>query len=208
VLSALDIVNRALEREPWARAKLAEHEGHTVRVQIGPASQAFVIDGDGRLLDSATTPDLRLSIAPLQLPALLSQPERWGDLVVAEGDTALAATLRELAQTLPWFVEGLFARLFGPVAGQKLADLGRRLMAFPGYAAQRFGDSFANYVGDEAPVAVSAADAGVFASEIAALAAGVDALTRRIDGLELSATRTASGSPSSRGAAGTGQRPS
>ena len=97
MFSALDIVNRALERERWARAKLATHADRAVRIVIGPASRAFAIDADGRLHESEAVADLKLTILPLQLPALLAQPERWGELVVADGDAALEATLRELA---------------------------------------------------------------------------------------------------------------
>ncbi len=207
MLSAVDIANRALEREHWARAKLAGHAGRAVRVQIGPASQAFAIDGDGRLRESEAAPDLRLTIRALRLPALLTQPERWGELVAAEGDTALAATLRELALTLPWFVESLCAKAFGPVAGQRVADLGRRLLALPGYAAQRFGDSIANYLGDEAQFAVGAAEARVVAAEIAALAERVDALALRIDGLAHSTGPVASSPPPRQGSGRTKRAP-
>jgi ubiquinone biosynthesis accessory factor UbiJ len=187
VFSALDIANHALERERWARDRLAGHAGRTVRVQIGPALRAFVIDGDGRLHDSEAAPDLTLGVSPLKVPALLSQPGRWGELVAAEGDAALAATLCELALTLPWFAEDLFARVFGPVAGQWIADVGRRLLAFPDYAAQRFGDSFTGYVGGEARIVAGAAEARVVANEIAALSTRVDALAHRIDRLDRSA---------------------
>jgi ubiquinone biosynthesis protein UbiJ len=184
----VDIANRALEREAWAREKLAGHAGRTVRIDIGPAHQAFAIGADGRLAGSKGPPDLRLTISPLRLPALLAQPERWSELVSAEGDTALAATLSELALTLPWFVEELFAKAFGPVAGQKIADIGRRLLSLPDYAAQRFGESFTRYVGDEAQIAVGAAEARVVAGEIAALAARVDTLAARIDALDPTAS--------------------
>jgi len=200
MLSALDIANRALETERWARVKLAAHAGRAVCVQIGPASEVFVIDSDGRLQDSDATPDLTLTMGPLQLPALVLQPERWAELVAVQGDAALAATLRELALTLPWFVEGLCARAFGPVAGERIADLGRRLLAFPAYAAQRFGDSCTNYVGDEARVAVNATEARVVAGEIAALAAHVDALAQRIDRLEQTGGLCAPASPQPPGA--------
>jgi ubiquinone biosynthesis protein UbiJ len=184
----IDLANRALERESWAREKLARHAGRTVRIDIGPAHQAFAIDADGRLAKSEGAPDLKLTIPPLRLPALLAQPERWGELVATEGDTALAATLSGLALTLPWFVEALLARAFGPAAGQKFADIGRRLLALPDYAAQRFGDSFTRYVGEEARLAAGTAEARVVAEEIAALAARVDALAARIDALDQTAS--------------------
>src|SRR5271170_2946280 len=146
VVSALDIANRALKRERWARAKLASHAGRTVCVVIGPFRRVFAIDADGWLDESEAPPDLKLTILPLQVPALLARPERWSELVTAGGDATLEATLRELALTLPWFVEDIFARALGAIGGQTIADLGRRLLALPGYAAQRFGNSFTSYV--------------------------------------------------------------
>lgn len=183
MFSAADIANRALEQERWAREKLARHAGRTVRVDVGPVKQIFAIDAQGWLSDSETAPDLKLTLSPLRLPALLARPERWGELVIAEGDAALAATLSELALTLPWFVEEFFAKAFGPVVGQRLADIGRHLLQLPGYAAQRFGDSVTSYIGNEAQLAVGVAEARVFGNEIAALAARVDALAQRIDDL-------------------------
>lgn len=197
MFSATDIANRALEQERWAREKLARHAGRTVRLDLGPARQTFAIDAEGRLKESDASPDLSLTLSPLRLPALLAQPERWDELVIAEGDSALAATVGELALTLPWFVEELFAKTFGPVLGQRLADLGRHLLQFPGYVGQRFGDSVASYIGNEAQLAVTAPEAGVTGREIAALAARVDALALRIEALGATAARdTATATPS------------
>jgi ubiquinone biosynthesis protein UbiJ len=68
-----------------------------------------------------------------------------------------------------------------------VADIGRRLLALPGYAAERFGESFASYVGEEARLAVGTTEARMFAAEIATLAARVDALAARIDALAATA---------------------
>lgn len=207
MFSAIATANRALEREHWARTRLAAHADRVVRVQIGPASQTFAIDGDGWLRESEGAPDLKLTIPVLRIPAVLTHPERWPDWVSAEGDAALAATLRELARTLPWFVEAFCARAFGPVAGQRIADLGRRLLDLPGYAAQRFADSVANYVDNDARFAAGAAEARVVAAEISALAAGVDALAQRIDALAGS-TPAVHPSPPPRQGAARARRPS
>ena len=114
---------------------------------------------------------------------MLAQPGRWQELVAADGDPALAATLAELALTLPMFVEQAFARALGPIIGQQLADTGRQLLTMPEYAAQRFGNSVARYVGDEADIAVSASEANAFASDVGVLVVAVDALSARIDAL-------------------------
>jgi ubiquinone biosynthesis protein UbiJ len=178
---AENAINRALERESWARDKLAAHAGRSVRLRAGPIERTLAIDAEGRLSAAEGAPDLTLTISPLRLPALLAAPERWNELVVSEGDAALGATLRELALTLPWFVEQTLAKALGPIAGQQIADTGRRLLALPEYAAQRFGDSFGRYIAGETRFAVGAAEARAFATEVSALAARVDALAARIE---------------------------
>jgi ubiquinone biosynthesis protein UbiJ len=189
----LDLANRLLERESWAREKLAAHVSRTVRIDVGPVSRDFKIDADGWLREGEPVPDLTLTISPLRLPALLAQPERWSELVAAQGDRSLAGTLAELALTLPWFVEEFFARAFGRAVGQQLANIGKRILMVPDYAAERFGDSVASYVGEEARFAVSAAEANDFAADIAVLAARVDALAERIELLGKAGSRESPG---------------
>ena len=180
------VANRVLAREQWARDCLAAHSGRAFKVAVGPLVSTMQIDGTGSIesvpgLDR--TADLTLTISPFALPAFLADPKRWDDLVGKEGDAALAATLKGLAETLPWFVERAFAQALGPVAGQLVADAGRRMLAFPGYAGARIGDSVASYVRDEAALAVTSAQARAFADEVSATADRVDALSRRVDSL-------------------------
>jgi ubiquinone biosynthesis protein UbiJ len=67
--------------------------------------------------------------------------------------------------------------------GAQLAEAGRRLLALPGYAAERAGSSFASYASDESGLVTGARAGSEFAAEVAALAARVDALGERIDRL-------------------------
>jgi len=127
--------------------------------------------------------DLTLTISPFALPAFLADPKRWDELVSEEGDAALAVTLKGLAETLPWFVERAFAQALGPVAGQFVADAGRRMLAFPGYAGARVADSVASYLRDEAALAVTSLQASAFGDEVAATADQVDALAQRVAAL-------------------------
>jgi ubiquinone biosynthesis accessory factor UbiJ len=174
------LANRVLEREDWARERLSAHAGRTVRMICGPIHSSLAITAGGMLTPAHDNPDLTLTISPLRLPTLLAYPERWNDLVAADGDAALASTLADLSRTLPWFVEQAFASVLGSVVGTRLADAGRALLAVPEHAARSFGASLSSYVHDEAGVGVSAAEAADFSAAVAAIAARVDALERRV----------------------------
>ena len=180
------LANRVLARESWARSSLAAHAGRTFTVAVGPIETTMRIEASGAIEpapSSSATPDLKLTLSPLTVPSFLADPTRWDALVSVDGDAALAATLKGLAETLPWFVERAFARALGSIVGQQVADTGRRLLAFPGYAGERVGASVASYLRDEAPFAVTTAEARSFGDEIAATASRIDALAARVDAL-------------------------
>lgn len=183
---AATLANRILEREAWARERLTAHAGQAFVVAVGPVATGFRIGATG-LIESAPlsggSADLTLTISPLAIPAFLSDPSRWDGVVTASGAPALAATLRDLALTLPWFVEQAFASALGPIVGQRVADAGRRLLAFPGYAIDRVSESVGSYARDEARLLARGDEARALARENAALAGRVDALADRIDAL-------------------------
>jgi ubiquinone biosynthesis protein UbiJ len=180
------IANRMLGNERWAREALAKHAGKTFRIGVGPVASRFAIATDGALRPAdadtgAGVPDLELALSPLSVPSLLADPSGWPRLVVATGDAELAATLQDLAQTLPWFVERAFASVLGPIAGQRVADAGRALLAFPAYASARFAESAGSYARDEAGLLPSGAEGRAFGAEVAAIASRVDALDARVE---------------------------
>jgi ubiquinone biosynthesis protein UbiJ len=180
------LANRALDREVWAKTSLAVHAGRVFAIAVGPAATAMRIDASGSVASaprSDESPDLKLTLSPLALPSFLANPARWDEYVVADGDPALAATLKGLAETLPWFVEQVFANALGPIVGQRVADAGRRLLAFPEYAATRVGESVASYVRDEAELAARGADIRSFGEQATAIATRVDALAMRLEAL-------------------------
>ncbi len=184
--AAAGFANRALERESWARQRLAVHAGRTFTVVAGPVVSALRIDATGLLEPYALAdgpPDLRLAVMPWAIPGLLADPGRWDSSVTARGDAALAATLRELAQTTPFWIEQFASRWLGPIAGQRVAGAGRQLLAFPEQAAQRVVDSVASYVRDETGWLASGEEGRVFAQQSAVLAERAAALEQRIDNL-------------------------
>src|SRR4029077_1579984 len=129
-----------IAHEPWARERLAAPSGRAFMVRAGPFTSGFRIAADGRLESAplaGATPDLVLTLSPLNVPAFLADPKRWNEFVLEEGDVQLGGALKDLAQTLPWFVEKLCAQSLGPIVGQRVADAGRRMLGMPEYAAAR-----------------------------------------------------------------------
>jgi ubiquinone biosynthesis accessory factor UbiJ len=180
------IANRMLEREAWARQRLSAHAGKVFVVAVRPAATAFAIDETGRLssaLPADGAPDLTVRVSPLDLPAFLANPARWDRYVKADGDPELAMTLKDLAPTMPWLVEQAFAKVLGEIAGQRAADAGRRMLAFPEYAAERIGDSVVGYAREQPGLLATASDARAFTAEVTELASRADALAARIDAL-------------------------
>ena len=179
------LANRVLGREAWARDCLAAHAGRIFAVAVGPIVTSMRVDEAGAITAAHRDgpPDLTLIISPLAVPSLLAEPTRWDEFVAVEGDPALAATLKGLAETLPWFVERALAGALGPIVGQRIADAGRRLLALPAYAGARVGASITSYARDETHFATKTAEARSVGDEILATATRVDALSTRVDAL-------------------------
>ena len=184
--AAAAFANRALERESWARQRLAAHAGRTFSMVAGPFVTALRIDPTGLLEPHALADgpaDLRLAVMPWAVPGLLADPGRWDAAVTSTGDAGLAATLRELAQTTPFWIEQFMSRWLGPVVGQRVAGAGRELLGFPEQATERVVDSVARYMRDETGWLASGDEGRVFAQQNAVLAERVVALEQRLDNL-------------------------
>ena len=100
------------------------------------------------------------------------------------GDPALAATLKDLAPTLPWLVEQAFASVLGPIAGQRVADRrapSARVSRVRGGTRRRQRRELTRASSRDS---LATGDEGrAFASRSARLPTRVDALAARIDAL-------------------------
>lgn len=184
------LANQMLERETWARQRLTVHAGRTFVLVAPPVVAPFRISDTGLLEPYALADgpaDLRLSLQPWSAPGLLADPSRWSDVVRSEGDPALAATLRELAQTAPFWIEQFLSRWLGPIAGQRVADAGRQALAFPEQAFERLADSVLGYLREQTSLVASGEEARVFAEQTALLAQRVNDLEARLQALSMRA---------------------
>jgi ubiquinone biosynthesis protein UbiJ len=179
------IANRVLADQAWARDRLASVAGRVFTLAVGPLSARWRVEADGRLAAAPreASVDLRLSLSPLSVPAFLADPARWNDFVREEGDADLGGVLKDLARTMPWFVEETFGKALGPVLGQRVADAGRTLLAFPAYAADRLARSAGSYALDEAGLLAPGREFRLWQQGIDEVTARVDALAQRVDAL-------------------------
>jgi ubiquinone biosynthesis protein UbiJ len=181
-------INRVLAQEPWARERLAAHAGRAFSIRVGPLTTAFQIDDQGTLASAplaGATPNLVLTLSPFNVPAFLANPARWAEFVTEEGDVGLGGTLKELAQTLPWFVEKLSARAFGTIVGQRVADAGRRALELPEYASRRIGENVGTYARDEVEWLAHPADMRALGDDARVLEKRIDELGARVESLAL-----------------------
>jgi ubiquinone biosynthesis protein UbiJ len=179
------LANRMLAGQDWAREKLSPFASRVFTFTVGPLSGAWLVTAEGTLATATGTvpADLRLTLSPWSVPAFLADPTRWSEFVQESGDVEFGGALKDLARTLPWFVEETFAKVLGPIVGQRVADAGRKLLAFPEYAAQRVAESAGSYARDEAGLIARGADFRQWRDEIEAVSARVDALADRIEAL-------------------------
>ena len=136
--------------------------GRVFSLAVGPLSATWSISDDGTLAPAASgaAPDLKLTLSPLSVPSFLADPARWNEFVREEGDAELGGVLKELARTMPWFVEETFAKRARPDrwASAPPTPAGG-CSRFPEYAAQRLAESAGSYARDEAGLLARGVDA-------------------------------------------------
>lgn len=185
VLSAL---NALLQREDWARQRLAAHAGKTLRLSAGgPWRLQATLTFDGLLgvSDAAVVPDVVLSLPQsrwFERPDLWRRPgmAQVASMVHIEGDAGLAQVVSDLARDLRWDVEDDLSRVVGDVAALRLVGALRALGEGAREAAGKVRDNVAEYLGEESALAVRRADFDTWQARVDVLRSRLDALDRRV----------------------------
>ena len=139
---ALPAINHLLAQQDWARRRLADHGGKTVRISAPPVSLRCMIDDNGLLVAS---PDELDDDVVIEMPLdELSSVAQGADALMARvritGNADVADSLSFVFRHLRWDREADLARLFGPILGRRLhlgarrceraaPEMGRRLAA-------------------------------------------------------------------------------
>lgn len=121
------LLNSLLRREDWARDRLAQHAGKTVRFVVGTLKISLTIESSGftQASDPAIVPDVTLTIPASKIPALPAlikskDPSALTAILHIQGDAALAQAVSDLARDLRWDVEHDLAARVGDVAALRI----------------------------------------------------------------------------------------
>ncbi len=136
--------------------------GRVFTFTVGPLSGAWLVTADGTLATRRRAPCPRTFGSRCRrgrCPRSSPIPTRWSEFVQedgrrrvrrrAQGPRAHAAVVRR---------GDVREGRSGPIVGQRVADAGRKLLAFPEYAAQRVAESAGSYARDEAGLIARGAD--------------------------------------------------
>lgn len=178
--AAASAANRILDRERWARERLAPFAGRVVEAACGPSRTRLRIEPTGHVVATSDPVDVSLRLSPLNAGSFLAEPARFSELVEVSGEAELGATIGELATALPWIVEDVMVRVAGPFAGPAIARMGKRALELPGFIAGKLSGNAARYVTEEAVPSIKQATLRAFAADVASLVERIDALEARV----------------------------
>jgi ubiquinone biosynthesis protein UbiJ len=171
-------LNRLLESEAWARARLAPFDGDTVEFAFPPLPALRLgIEADGRLRPAARTapPSLLVRLKPEAAAALLRGEDHFMRAIDVSGNAKLASEVLVLVRHLRWDVEDELAGVVGDVAAHRLVGWTRAIASWHSDAVARLADSAMEYVVEERRMLVPR---GEFEAHVAGVARLRDALAR------------------------------
>lgn len=192
---AVGALNALLQREDWARERLARHAGKTVRFALGGFTLGLTIDSEGLAAeaDAAVVPDVTLTVAPekLPLPRLGAGGEApdFAEATHISGDAALAQVVADLSKQLRWDPEDSLARLVGDIPALRIAGGLRAAAGGARQAGQRLAENVSEYLAEENGMLLGRPALDQWRLDLAELNARADALARSAAALQ---TRLAS----------------
>jgi ubiquinone biosynthesis protein UbiJ len=182
-------LNHTLSLDPQTQQKLAALNGRRVQLYLrGPELALEITVEDGRLQVGPPTADSQLKVAatPGSLLAMLLRRDDDGiapGKVEVAGDAELARRLEKLAGKFAPDFEEAFARSFGDVLGVPLARAVRKGLAHARESGAHFTEDAADWVRDEARVALAPGEVETFLDDVDALREHGERLESRVQRL-------------------------
>lgn len=178
-------LDRLFAQTPGARDSLSGHAGHTLALDLVLFRANLRIDEGGRL--RAAPMEEAEAVIFLTPDVLLRLPEKGKGAfreLRTEGDADLLSAFNDAFQQLDLDAEAELSRLFGPIAGYRLAEAGRALSGWVKQAAEDTARTFAEYAVEESPVLAGRVDVERFNREVDQLRDDAARLEARLSRLE------------------------
>ncbi|HSQ03624.1 MAG TPA: sterol-binding protein [Burkholderiales bacterium] len=181
----LPAVNHVLQTHSWALQRLRAYAGKIARIECGALRVSLSVLPDGELAEapSQAPPDAVVRLTPGHVLRVLARDETVWSEVDVQGDTGFATTLSQISREVRWDVEEDLSSVLGDIAGHRIAEFGRRTVAWGRYAARNATQSLAEYWTEERPLVTRGRDIAFFNSEVDRLRDDVARLEKRLQGL-------------------------
>ncbi len=177
-------LDRLFAQTPGARDALAKQAGHTLALDMMLFRAKLRIGESGNL--RAAPMDEAEAVIFLTPDVLLRLPEKGKAAfreLRTEGDAELLSAFNDAFQQLDLDAEAELSRLFGPIAGFRLAEAGRAFSGWVKQATEDTAHAFAEYAVEESPMLASRVDIERFNREVDALRDDAARLEARLDKL-------------------------
>lgn len=178
-------LDRLFAQTPGARDALSGHAGQTLALDLVLFRVQLQI-GEGGHLRAAPMEEAQAVIF-LTPEVLLRLPEKGKDAfreLRTEGDAGLLSAFNDAFQQLDFDAEAELSRLFGPIAGYRLAETGRTFGGWARQAAEDAARAFAEYAVEESPLLANRIDVDRFNREVDQLRDDAARLKARLTRLE------------------------
>ena len=176
-------LNHLLEKESWARERLAPFAHAIVELRAPPLPPVRLAITEPGLAQKDLSDAPCTLIMTLHPEALMRGQEHFMRSIETAGDADLADAAMLLARHLRWDVEEELSRFVGDIAARRLAQGGRDLAAWQRDAAWRLAESLTDYFVEEQRMLVRRAELESFRAALGRLGGEIDQLERRIASL-------------------------
>lgn len=183
---SVDALNHLLRQNSWAAERLRPYAGKVVRLTLAPLELTLLIDAAGEFTPAPedVTPDAGVALTPASALRLWLLQDAPPELMVMQGDPALATLLGEILRNLRWDAEEDLSRIVGDIPAHQLSRAGSHIVSELRRQAWSVAGQFAEYWLEEQPLIAKQRHLDGFSRDIAALQADIERIEQRIQDLE------------------------
>lgn len=179
-------LNCILRRESWARQRLQQYAGKTVRLCLPPLPDlVLTVQADGEVSAAAgdAADDAAIILSPDLPPRLLAGDESARKEIGISGDVHFAEEIIRTVSNLNLDVEQELSGFMGDILAHRVAQCGRRLVRWHVETIRNLSQALREYWTEEHPVLAKPAKLHSFIQEVESLQDKTACLEKRVNAL-------------------------